>query len=114
MRENSKPGRTNGEGVAERWLLHARASWSNGFVDLAPDDAARWMQRAFAARLARPLAQRSCSAHLWRAALPVQPLPEGYLWDAPAALGLAGDWCGGARIETAFLSGQALARAICG
>jgi len=110
--ENSKPGRPGANGVAERWVLHARSSWSNNFIDLPADDAARWMQRAFAARLARPLAQKSCVATCWRHAIPVNALPEGHLWDAEQALGLAGDWFGGARVEHAFLSGYGLARAI--
>jgi predicted NAD/FAD-dependent oxidoreductase len=70
------------------------------------------MQRAFAARLARPLAQKNCVAIHWHAAAPAEPLAQPYLWDPDRAVGLAGDWCGGARIESAFLSGTALARAI--
>jgi predicted NAD/FAD-dependent oxidoreductase len=111
-RETSKPMRGVGNGVAERWLLQARPSWSNNFADLAPEEAARWMQRAFAARLARPLAQKSCVALRWNAALAVEPLTQPFLWDAGRAVGMAGDWCGGARVEAAFLSGTALARAI--
>jgi renalase len=113
-RENSKPMRTVVDGVAERWLLQARSTWSNNFIDMAADDAARWMQRAFAARLARPLAQKSCSAFCWRVATPAEPLDEPFLWDAARAIGLAGDWCGGARVESAFLSGVGLAQAIAG
>jgi predicted NAD/FAD-dependent oxidoreductase len=113
-RENSKPMRRLGGGVAEIWLLQARSTWSNNFVELAPDDAARWMQRAFAARLARPLAQKSCSALRWRNATPVEAFAETFLWDPARAVGLAGDWCGGARVETAFVSGLALAQAIAG
>ncbi len=111
-RDSSKPLRDCGDGVAERWLLQARPSWSNNFSALSHDEAARWMQRAFAARLARPLAQKSCSALRIRAAAPVAPLAQPYLWDAHLRLGLAGDWCGGARIESAFLSGRALAQAV--
>ncbi len=110
-RETSKPLRGASEGVAERWVLQARPSWSNSFLDLSHEEAARWMQRAFAARLARPLAQKSCSALRWRVAAPAAPLPHDCLWDADLRIGLAGDWCGGARIESAFLSGRALAQA---
>jgi predicted NAD/FAD-dependent oxidoreductase len=111
-RETSKPMRRVGNGVAERWLLQARPNWSNNFADLSPEEAARWMQRAFAARLARPLAQKTCVALRWSAALAAEPLAQPFLWDADRAVGLAGDWCGGARVEAAFLSGTALARAI--
>jgi len=111
-RETSKPMRQSGEGVAERWLLQARSTWSRNFIDMSVDEAARWMQRAFAARLARPLAQKSCSALRWRISTPAEALPETFLWDAERAIGLAGDWCGGSRIESAYLSGLALAQAI--
>jgi predicted NAD/FAD-dependent oxidoreductase len=111
-REGSKPGRQPGPGVAERWLLQARSSWSNGFPDMAPDDAARWMQRAFAARLARPLLQKSCVALRWAQASPVGLFEPVYVWDAPRRVGLCGDWCGGSSIESAFLSGQGIGLAI--
>jgi predicted NAD/FAD-dependent oxidoreductase len=113
-RESSKPLRRNGEGVAERWLLQARPGWSNSFLELPSDDAARWMQRAFAARVARPLAQKTCTAMLWRTGTPAEVLPETFLWDAQRVIGLAGDWCGGARVEAAYVSGLALAQAIVG
>ncbi len=113
-RENSKPMRAMGEGTSERWLLQARSAWSNNFPGLLPDEAARWMQRAFAARLARPLAQKSCVAMRWANATPVDPLVETFLWDEQAGIGFAGDWCGGARIESAFVSGLTLAKAIAG
>ncbi len=112
--ETSKPMRSSDNGVAERWLLQARPTWSNNFAELSADEAARWMQRAFAARLARPLAQKSCVALRWGAALAAEPLAQAFLWDADRAIGLAGDWCGGARVEAAFLSGTALAQAITG
>jgi len=111
-RETSKPMRDCLGAAPERWLLQARPAWSNNFVDLAHDEAARWMQRAFAARLARPLAQRACSALRWRVGTPATPLAQEFLWDGDRRLGLAGDWCGGTRIESAYLSGRALALAI--
>ncbi len=44
--------------------------------------------------------------HRWRYAFPQTPLADLYLPAAtPAPLVCAGDWCGGARVETAFLSG---------
>jgi predicted NAD/FAD-dependent oxidoreductase len=48
--------------------------------------------------------------HRWRYAFPTQPLSEKYL-TATTELPLicAGDWCGGNRVESAFLSGLATA-----
>jgi len=111
-REGSKPRRSNPPGMPERWLLQARASWSNNFARLAPDEAGRWMQRAFAARLARPLQQKSCYAVHWPQASPTGSLGAPFHWDAPLTFGLAGDWCSGASIESAFLSGSGVAQAI--
>jgi predicted NAD/FAD-dependent oxidoreductase len=50
----------------------------------------------------------------WPHATPVNPLPQRCLWDRTQQLGMAGDWCGGPRIEGAYLSGLALAEALLG
>ncbi len=113
-RDSAKPMRERGDGIAERWLLQARPSWSRNYLEMSEADAARWMQRAFAARIGRPLAQRGSHARRWRLSTPVNPLPQPFLWDEAQAIGCAGDWCGGPRIEGAFLSGVALAEAIAG
>jgi len=47
----------------------------------------------------------------WPHATPINPLPQPCLWDGAQRLGIAGDWCGGPRIEGAYLSGLALAEA---
>jgi predicted NAD/FAD-dependent oxidoreductase len=47
----------------------------------------------------------------WTFATPLNPLPQRCLWDQDQRLGMAGDWCGGPRIEGAYLSGMALAEA---
>jgi predicted NAD/FAD-dependent oxidoreductase len=48
----------------------------------------------------------------WPYATPVGFLPEQFLWDPDRTFGLVGDWCGGASVEAAFLSGLEIARAI--
>lgn len=49
--------------------------------------------------------------HRWRYAFPTQPLSEKYLTAATELpLICAGDWCGGNRVESAFLSGLATAK----
>lgn len=111
-REDAKPGRERVAGVAERWLLHARPLWSRKYLDLTPEAAAHWLMRAFSARVGRPLAVSHLLGHRWRHATPTRPLAEPCLWDPGARVGAAGDWCGEPRVEGAFLSGSALARAI--
>jgi predicted NAD/FAD-dependent oxidoreductase len=111
-RESSKPMRVARGRSVESWILHARPDWSRSYLEISDAEASRWLQRAFAARLGRPLAQCTVAAHRWRRALPVNPLRDTFLFDADRAIGLAGDWCGGPRVEGAFLSGVSLARAI--
>jgi renalase len=48
--------------------------------------------------------------HRWRYAFPIQPLTEKYLIaNTELPLICTGDWCGGNRVESAFLSGLATA-----
>jgi renalase len=49
-------------------------------------------------------------AHRWRYALVENPAGDACLWDAAACVGACGDWCLGPRVESAFDSGEALAR----
>jgi renalase len=51
--------------------------------------------------------------HLWRYAFPKSPLVDTYLsFDLPAPLYCTGDWCGGRKVEDAYLSGLAVAKAV--
>ena len=48
-------------------------------------------------------------AHRWLYSLVDEPLQSEALWDPDRRLAVCGDWCHGARIEGAYLSGQAAA-----
>jgi renalase len=111
-RESSKPMRVARRGAVETWVLQARPDWSRAYLEIPESEAARWLQRAFAARLGKALVQCTVAAHRWRRARPVNPLDERFLFDANGAVGIAGDGCGGPRVEDAYLSGVALAEAI--
>ncbi|HEU0204777.1 MAG TPA: FAD-dependent oxidoreductase [Burkholderiaceae bacterium] len=113
-RDSSKPARDAVDGVAERWVLHARPRWSRQFFDQSVEQAAQWLGRAFSARVGRPLMTRHITGYRWRYATPVNPLPTSFLWDGHEGVGVAGDWCNGPRVEGAYLSGAALAEAIGG
>lgn len=120
-RDSSKPGRPRVPGVAERWLIHAQPRWSREHAAMPADEVVYWLSHAFAARVGRAMRPRLAFAQLWPAARPVNPLPQRCLWDAAAGLGIAGDAMGegtapeaggGPRVESAFLSGLALAEAM--
>ena len=108
-REASRPGR---EAAPERWVIHATPDWSR--------DQLEWDKAAVIGRLAPKACeligatgeQIHADTHRWRYALVETPLGRDCLWDKKRAIGLAGDWMIGGRIEAAFDSGNALAAAI--
>ncbi len=111
-RDSGKPQRESVPGVAERWVLHATPRWSRERFDIDGTQAGQWLVRSFSARLGLPLSVKLLQSHRWRFATPVTTLPQLCLWDPAQRIGTAGDWCGEARVEGAFLSGMALADAI--
>ena len=110
-RENSKPAAA--PDAAERWVLHATPRWSALHLNHAADDVAATLAEAFAQRFNFGFHSNYLAARRWFTALPSNPLKRPFLWDPEGRIGAIGDWCGGEpRIETAFLSGRALAAAI--
>jgi predicted NAD/FAD-dependent oxidoreductase len=105
-RNTSKPGRLGGEA----WVLHASPDWSQANLELEQPAVAQLLFEAFRDALGGfdPVAAH-LDAHRWRFALPTEPLPESCLFDARLRLAACGDWCGGPRVEGAFLSGCAAA-----
>ncbi|MGB5660068.1 MAG: FAD-dependent oxidoreductase [Thermoanaerobaculia bacterium] len=105
-RNASKPGR----GGRESWVMHGSPDWSGQHLELEKEDAATQLLDAFRAAVGEldsmPI---HLDAHRWRFALPQKPLPEPCLFDANLRLAACGDWCGGPRVEGAFLSGCAAA-----
>jgi predicted NAD/FAD-dependent oxidoreductase len=107
-RNSSKPGRH----ASDCWTLHASPSWSRDRLEDSAESVAADLVAEFWRAIARPSQPHEfVTAHRWRYALPQDPLPERYLLDRNSNLGACGDWCGGPRVEGAFLSGKALAEA---
>ena len=105
-RNNSKPGRPDG---ADQWVIHATAPWSRAHLESAPDAVADTLVRHLARLCDQPDRWPALSiGHRWRYAFVDRPLGRDCLWRPDLALGLAGDWCLGARVEAAFTSGAAL------
>jgi predicted NAD/FAD-dependent oxidoreductase len=109
-REESKLTPSTGGG--ERWVLHATARWSALHLNRANDEVAEMLAAAFAQRFNFGFRPTFMTARRWRTAAPANPLKDPFLWDATQKIGAVGDWCGGPRIEGAFLSGRALAQSI--
>ena len=109
-RNSNRPGHNP---VPDAWVLHASAFWSRAHLDDDADSVIEALMAAFGdvAGTALPV-PASVAAHRWRYALVETPLGRDYLWDSSARIGVCGDWCLGARVEAAYDSGVALARAV--
>jgi photolyase PhrII len=117
-RNGSKPGRPRA-GQGEVWVLHGAPGFSRTHLEAEPAPVADALLAAFAA-LADLAGGGSLpapawwQAHRWRYSFCETPLADGCLWDAALGLGACGDWCAGARVEAAWLSGEALAGRLLG
>ncbi|MCG6158592.1 NAD(P)/FAD-dependent oxidoreductase [Rubinisphaera margarita] len=109
-RDSSRPGRNSG---TERWILHATPEWSREHIDETPDQIIPTMLHAFAEAVGKDVPGTIYeAAHRWLYAIPENPFSRGALNDEQLKLTICGDWCHDARVEGAFLSGRAAARAI--
>lgn len=105
-RDNSKPGRP----AAESWVLHGSSDWSDTHLEDPAEEAGKHLVDAFCDRLEfDPVTLGGWQAHKWRYALPDPPLVERVLATSCGSLVACGDWCGGPRVEGAYLSGVAAA-----
>lgn len=107
-REPARPGAPAGP---DAWTIHAHADWTRAHLESAPEDAASRLLEVFRG-LTGADAPLHLSGHRWRHAQVETPLGQPCLWDGSAAIGAAGDWCIGPRVEAAWESGTALARAV--
>ena len=103
---HSKPGRPD----APCWVLQASETWSQTHFEVDVQFAVRELLAAFEALVERRIEPSFVSTQRWRYAKP-EPLSETHLL-AAVGIGACGDWCGGPRVEGAYLSGLALAQAL--
>jgi predicted NAD/FAD-dependent oxidoreductase len=109
-REESKLSPRSAPG--ERWVLHATPRWSALHLNHSVDDVAATLAGAFASRFNFGFRPAFLTARRWVTATPSNPLKQAFLWDPVERIGAVGDWCGGPRLEGAFMSGRKLAQAI--
>ena len=107
-RESSKPGRS----LIERWTVQASPEWSAEHLEDDPARVQAKLRKAFAEITGIRTEPAHAELQRWRHARTLQPLGQSHLWDAPAGLGVCGDWCLGHRVEDAFVSGLELALAV--
>ncbi|WP_337878590.1 FAD-dependent oxidoreductase [Rheinheimera sp.] len=106
-RQSSKPGRSQGE----HWLLHFSTAFSLQHLESDSSEIAGYALTALQQLVDQPLSADVTHCHRWRYARQNPAYPLYGMWYRPAlALGLAGDWLYGGRVEHAWLSGMQLAR----
>lgn len=109
-RNGAKPGR---EG-AESWVIQGSPDYSREILEQTPDEICPMMLAQFFDQAGIAAVEPAhCAGHRWRFAMvPPAAREEAALWDSARALGVAGDWLGGPKVEGAFLSGHTLAQLI--
>ena len=108
-RNSSKPGRPMGQ---ETFVVHASPDWSRAHLDETPEAILEKLAPFALEIIGAPSAPIFATALRWRFALVEQALGVPCLWDAQAGVGACGDYCLGPRVEAAFDSGEAMARAV--
>lgn len=100
-RNSSKPKRN---WKIDTWVVHASTAWSEAHLDDQPDDVGAFLMEAFEDLVAAGLPKAFyATVHRWRYAAADPPLAVGAIMNDRVVL--CGDWCRGARIEDAYLSG---------
>jgi predicted NAD/FAD-dependent oxidoreductase len=112
-RNSSKPGRPEGDA----WVLHSSPEWTELNFDVPLGVAVHELEQAFwravgVTRQPPGPAPKALLGHRWRFALPTNPLADRVIADRSLGLYAAGDWCGGPKVEGAYLSGLAAGEAI--
>ena len=106
-RNNSKPNRMG----LETWIIHANAQWSQEWIELGKDEAAKLILDC-AKRLGLDCHKAKISIHRWRYASGHTNPPPGFSLQEDLKIGFCGDWLNGGRVEGAWLSGYKLASQI--
>ncbi|MEO0607170.1 MAG: FAD-dependent oxidoreductase [Pseudomonadota bacterium] len=105
---SDKPRRNNDPSL----LIQSSNEWAETYLEGDPDDISKILLDAAADLIEQDLSDAvHQSLHRWRYAATPQPAGVPFLMDEDLNLAACGDWCLGSKIESAFLSADALARA---
>jgi photolyase PhrII len=132
-RNNSKPGRTD---RGETWVVHATPQWTEAHIEDSPQQVSKQLLDEFWIAVGKPKVEPyHLDIQRWRFAIPesattqmrnnsarrdgslgnsITTVTQPCLFDEQRWIGACGDWCAGARVEGAFLSGMAIAGRILG
>ena len=108
-RDSSRPGRDR---LPDCWVMHASPDWSRANLERPAAEIAQDLLAVFREITGVNAEPIHLAAHRWRHALTEAPLDRPFLWDGSTRLGVCGDWCVGARVEAAWISGTSLAEAL--
>ncbi len=109
--DQSKPGRGPGPAL----VIHSDQDWAAAHLLDDPEEVARMLAEAATEAFGVDLGPAGPDeVHRWFYAKPAEPLGRPCLVDEAAGLSACGDWCIEAKVEGAFLSGDACADAILG
>jgi len=110
-KNSSKPDRPD----VETWVLHGNPDFSRKHLEEAPEQVEPLLLEAFAKATGAKLPEAEGiiyrAAFKWRFSQP-EPLSDPFLLNTQSGIGACGDWCGGSKVEGAFMSGHNLGRAI--
>ena len=113
-RNTSKPGRP-ADGP-DCWVLHASHEWSRDHLESDVTEAGTALTASFTAWCKllgeEPRKPLHVAAHRWRYALSAETDGPACMAATHAGLAVGGDWMLGGRIESAWLSGCAVAKAL--
>jgi renalase len=109
-RQSSRP---DYRGKPHSWVVHARPEWSEAHLETPAEEVLVQLQQELTSLLGTGLPSINyAAAHRWRYALTTVPLGQPFLANDDDSLYAAGDWCLGARVESAHISGEAVAAAL--
>jgi renalase len=101
------------DGGRESWIVHATPVWSALNQDALREDVLAHVKKTLGEILGQVLPAPAYErTHFWRYAKVTHALEEPFLWDSMRNVGVCGDGCLGGRVESAWLSGRALADAV--
>jgi len=107
--EDTKPGRAQ-HPLGTRWTMHMDPGWSHARLEQTADQITDSLSEKLAEAIGVPVLE--ATAHRWRYARVHRALGVDCLQDPELPLLLAGDFCRGDGIESAWLSGRAAAKQI--